>query len=295
MANVRVITDEGKRGCGYRKKGGLYLMCDGVGTPCGKLPIPLTVCPCCGHGIKPSLGWTWVNARQLAEGVKCSHKDCSAACPLHTPPEKAGLLWIGESFYKTPSEWMAEADGMGVSRKVSSVPRGFEVGKDWVMVAHRKAISKKCETCDGSGNIADEVDGEQLLKKCDDCEGGYKYTAAIFHAFKPDRVEYVIKGTETEDELAELERRGLSLVKLVRTDGEDKETMVWHRRRHIGIGESEEDQTYYQTDEGYVIWSHNSEKFTVHFGDDILATDDRLSKAKAVAEEHKEKHSTASE
>jgi len=252
--------------------------------PCGKLPIPLTVCPCCGHGIKPSLGWTWINARQLTEGVTCKHKDCSSVCPLHTPPEKAGLLWIGESFYKTPEEWRAEANKLGISRKISAIPRDFKVGEDWVLVAHRKAIAKKCKTCKGTGNIPGPKDGDQLLKKCDDCEDGMIYTAAIFHTFRPTHVEYIIKGTETEDELNELERRGLTLINLERTDGANKETMKWHRHRHIS---AEGDQSYYEA-EGYTIWSHKSERYTLHsYSGDIIATVDRLSLAKEAAEEHK--------
>lgn len=41
---------EGARGCGFRKTDGLYLVCDGLGSACGKLPIPCEVCPTCGRG-----------------------------------------------------------------------------------------------------------------------------------------------------------------------------------------------------------------------------------------------------
>lgn len=32
---------EARRGCGYRKAGGLYLVASGMGSPCHRLPIPL--------------------------------------------------------------------------------------------------------------------------------------------------------------------------------------------------------------------------------------------------------------
>ena len=40
-AEIRV---EGKRGCGYRKVKGVYLVAPALSRPCGRLPTPLTVC-----------------------------------------------------------------------------------------------------------------------------------------------------------------------------------------------------------------------------------------------------------
>ena len=65
--NIQTIVNESERGCGFRKKGGLYLVSEGLAAPCGKLPIPLTVCPVCGQGIKPSRGWTWINGKKLVD------------------------------------------------------------------------------------------------------------------------------------------------------------------------------------------------------------------------------------
>ncbi len=69
--DITVIKNESKRGCGYRKQGGLYLMAGGPSAECGKLPLELTVCPCCGAGIKPARGWTWVNAEALFASKQC--------------------------------------------------------------------------------------------------------------------------------------------------------------------------------------------------------------------------------
>ena len=57
------------RGCGLRKPGGLYLVAGAPNAPCGKLPLELTVCPCCGQGIKFARGWTWVDADRLFKDV----------------------------------------------------------------------------------------------------------------------------------------------------------------------------------------------------------------------------------
>lgn len=192
MPSIRVIRDEPDRGCGKRKQGGTYLMAEGLMVPCGRLPIPLSTCPTCSAGIKFARGWTWINPRGLVGGRSCADgialSSVCPACPLGAlnMPEKAGLLWIGHQFYKTPADFIKEAAQLGISRRVHAVPHGFNLGETWVFVAHKKALAN----ADGT------------------------FTPAIFHAFRPERLEYVVKGTETEGELRQLEKRGLSLVQL---------------------------------------------------------------------------------
>lgn len=70
----------------------------------------------------------------------------------------------------------------GVSRRLpgNSLPHGFVIGETWVMLAHRK--------------------------------GSENQTPAIFHAFKPAAVEYIVTGQETDKELAALGKRGITPV-----------------------------------------------------------------------------------
>ena len=51
---------EAKRGCGYRKEGGLYLVGGGLSAPCDRMPYPLDRCKTCGGGIKFTRGHTWL-------------------------------------------------------------------------------------------------------------------------------------------------------------------------------------------------------------------------------------------
>ena len=188
---------EGKRGCGYRQPGGLYLISMGRGRPCGLLPIPLISCPTCGHGIKFARGWTWVNVAALAalSPSGCKMDEGCGDCPLADAKiQRAGLLWIGEQFYKTPEAWMKEAGEMGISRRIKAVPRGFKVGETWVAVAHIRAIPAEIMQPDA------------------------KPTPGIFRLFRPTEVQYVVKGDETEEELADLEKRGVTPVKVIRDD-----------------------------------------------------------------------------
>jgi len=189
---------EGKRGCGYRQAGGLYLVCEGLGQPCGALPIPLNVCPTCNAGIKPARGWTWINLAQFAGQTQCRSLSCGS-CPIADAAiQNVGLLWVGEKFYATPGDFTREADAMGVSRRIKAVPKGFEVGKTWVALAHRHAIY-----------VGTEFKLENEVTKAE-------RVAGIFHLFRPQRIEYVVRGTESKDTLDDLEKRGITPVKVER-------------------------------------------------------------------------------
>lgn len=215
---------EGRRGCGYRKGGGLYLVCVGIPRACGRLPIPCDRCPTCGHGIKPTRSWTWMDADALFLAFPCKTPEQPEAevhcptCPLGRPIGKAGLLWIGEKFYPTPEDWTRESVAMGPSRRIPAVPKGFEVGKTWVLVGHRKAIERPCPC---ATRKQDEIgmDFEEANPECEQCEGFGKVTLpGIFHMFQPTAVEYVVKGDETEEELERMEKRGLTLIRVVRKE-----------------------------------------------------------------------------
>lgn len=214
------IRYEGKRGCGYRSKpGAMYLVADGESHPCGRLPIPLTTCPCCGHGFKPTRGWTWVDGDRLIEiaaTLECHSNGCDHCiisriirnrgqelarqaraiqdAEIIDRMGKAGLLWIGEEFYATPADFTREAQDMGISRRISAVPHGFVVGETWVLLAHRKAIVEF-----EFGNPA-------------------KFTPGIFRLFKPTAIEIISDGKEPPEVIEDYLRRGLTPVMIQRTD-----------------------------------------------------------------------------
>lgn len=179
------VSIEGRRGCGYRKVGGLYLIAEGLGVSCGRMPLKVTTCPCCSQGIKPARAWTWLDSDLLVKDLPPCEKEHCSTCPLSGKlGEKVGLLWIGERFYETPEEFMLEAKRMGVSRRIPRLPRGFEPGKTWVLLGHRRGFLRE--------------DG--------------KYDPAIFFAFQPSRVEKVVTGNEPEEELQKLIDRGIQPV-----------------------------------------------------------------------------------
>ena len=215
--NIRV-SYESARGCGYRQGGGIYLVTDGIGRYCGALPIPLGVCPTCHAGFKPARGWTWVNLAALAAVKGCRKRDCGD-CPIADAKiQEVGLLWVGEKFYPTPDSFSSEATAMGISRRIAALPRHFKLGETWVALAHRKAIREV---------IKRHVEAELELPLGIPAKGDLKqdelpmeveeehFTPAIFHVFKPARIEYIVRGSESEEDLEKLEKRGFSLVQVV--------------------------------------------------------------------------------
>jgi len=215
---------EAKRGCGFRKVGGLYLVAPPLNFHCDRGVIPLVVCKSCGGGIKPSRGWTWINPRglfdvhyvavpdptkerlrkalaEIAPGYIVKNPveycpDCKHGCFLCLPPSgNEGLLWIGDKFY-SPDGFLKEAIALGVSRRIAAVPRGFELGKTIVYVAHRKAIKK----------VGFAVFGEDIPEP--------EFVPGIFAAFRPTAIEKIVTETEARDEIEmkRLQKQGITPV-----------------------------------------------------------------------------------
>lgn len=114
---------------------------------------------------------------------------------MFAPKGRAGLLWVGEAFYPTPDDFSTEAARQGISRRIHQIPREFKLGETWVLFAHRKTIDRPT------------------------LEDPKAKWPGIFHTFKPTEIQYVVKGTESEDELEAMAKRGITPVRVVK-DGE---------------------------------------------------------------------------
>jgi hypothetical protein len=211
------VLFESKRGCGFRKAGGLYLVAPELSQPCGKLPIVLRRCPVCSEGISFSRAPKWVEPGKLIYEGDCAFglgtRGCGL-CPIANPErlgEKALLIWVGEKHYATPQAFSEEAVQVGVSRRIKSVPKGFEIGVTWVLMAHPKVEREVCHC------LTIEDDTEHTDPDCPDCDGdGHIDLGGIFTAFRPRAIEYVCSGDETEDELDKIVKRGLTPVRVKR-------------------------------------------------------------------------------
>jgi len=193
------MASESRRGCGYRAIGGLYLCCAGITITCDRLPVPLKICPCCGQGIKFSRGVTWVTlADYIGEHDPC--KDPKGCIICHPPKgERQLLLWVGEKFYSTKS-FTGEASKMGISKRIASIPRGLELGKTWVLLAHKKAVPDRDEG---------EIPG-------------------IFHAFRPTHIEMPLWKSEIDaldpEVIKRLMEKGIKLIPIADGDPDHKDS-----------------------------------------------------------------------
>lgn len=227
---------EKRRGCGYRKVGGLYLVgITGIWVPCDRLPILLEKCPTCSGGIKPGLGFAWISPKGLLEGDHlkkipldngydstdgpCGEKDILCL----NPPDRAGLMWVGSKFY-TPHSFINEAREMGASKRIPAIPKGFVVGETWVVLAHRQATTKnfeehefegKNETCKHCGMSKYNLG---KLAEMNDKAPCPRKMPAIFSAFKPDRIEKLVDDDTPQKEIEDLEKRGITVVKVPKSD-----------------------------------------------------------------------------
>ncbi len=208
------IAHDSKRGCGWRKVGGLYLRSDDPGVPCGVLPLELKSCPtCAAMGLRcrtiPSRGFTWIDPSRLFDWktIRCDRhplendarypdlcRDCSMS--MISRNEHCGLLWVGEKFYPTPEDFDKEARTLGISRRLphDHIPKNFKVGEDFIMLAHRKSV----------------------LHASDNGESLFDYFPGVFRIFRPQRIEVIVTGEESDDVIDGYVERGLMPVKVER-------------------------------------------------------------------------------
>jgi len=226
---------EKKRGCGYRKVGGLYMVSGNLGRPCGRLPLELHVCPVCTAGIKQTRGWQWVKPAQLlADAKPCSElgkvttldvvmdRSC-VSCPagnLAALGEKCGLIWVGGTFYPEADDFMREAASMGVSRRIPAVPKDFKLGETWVLVAHPKAVTRTVPW----GECTDEerteyralleAGGFPVPEAFDDFHPVQVTRKGVITMFKPIAIEKIVTVSQSADfeAMKALEAKGITPV-----------------------------------------------------------------------------------
>lgn len=208
------MSVEAKRGCGYRKVDGLYMMCLGKPALCDRLPYELTYCPCCGSGIQFSRNTQWIDWEAFAgEHVWVNEEDvggdsctCDQLCPVCNPreKEKQALMWVGKKHY-SPESFAREANQMGISKRIANLPKDFEPGKTLVFFAHKKCITKgeEDEMAPGVFMAAKFTRFEYLVKQSDyDLFMEYQESGKYGDRFK---LEYLKK-------LKNLVKKGVKLV-----------------------------------------------------------------------------------
>jgi hypothetical protein len=197
---------EEKRGCGWRKVGGAYLVGEGLTVECDALPLDLEPCGECGYAVPFSRGIQEIHSGYLTSKVEKAHqrlprglcKD-SFPCPICGSglPKKIFLMYVSQEYY-TPESFISEAKRMGVSKRIApqSIPKNFLLGRDWIFLAHKRV------SFSARALLSDEWKDE--IKR------------GIFYAFRPQRIEMLLwKDTlreNFESEIQEWEKKGFTVV-----------------------------------------------------------------------------------
>lgn len=204
------MSIEAKRGCGYRKVGGSYLVGDYISIPCDRLPYPLDVCPVCSAGIKVSRGMTKINPLKLFE----VHQDCIDRyhpCFVCDPTEDiAFIMRVGEKYYPTIDDFINEGITQGVSKKIAQIPNGFLIGKTIVYLAHINAcVVKEPVAVQQAMSMLEASEPPRLI----DAEK-QKRVMGIFSAFIPQRIEKLFWQSEldamSDKQTKALNKRGIT-------------------------------------------------------------------------------------
>lgn len=236
------MAAEQERACGFRKIGGIYLEGEkGPGLACGRLPVPVQPCPSCGQEVRFTRALQRVKPSFILHAApECARTDCPPFCPFNRIREQqtAGLIWIGNRYY-TPEAFSAEAQLLGVSRRLPWVPQWVRPGETWIMAAHRAACSVPC-TCDRLplGGLASDAGGGAV---CQTCGGSGRAPApGVFYLFRARRIVQIIPDTMPEEKRQELIARGLELVEVPADDpdhqGADVEDFEDARQDHLWKG-----------------------------------------------------------
>jgi len=175
---------EGKRGCGYRKVGGLYLVGGGMSVFCDRLPLKIPVCKTCGEHPRFSRNIAKISPLRLWGHHLTECKD-SAFDPICFPPEQAYLMWVGSEY--TPQSFIAESSAMGISKRIPAIPADLKVGEDWVFLAFQKLIPT------GKKAFLLPFDDPEDLK------GKKGFEPGVFFAFRPTRLEMIVTQSQSQD------------------------------------------------------------------------------------------------
>lgn len=217
-----LYTAEPKRGCGFRKLGGLYLVSDpGTQLACHVMPYKLLPCECCGQTIQFSRGHTWIKPGFFTADCQATECPAMGRCVFTMPRHVSCPACDG-----TGNVFTTELDAVGASLGLDDFEptackpcqgTGNRVGKVGLLWVGREfypsasgfideattlGVSKRLATVP-RGLVLGET-WVMLARKhdqpcpscppdepCEVCEG--KGTvSSVFYAFKPTRLEMIV-------------------------------------------------------------------------------------------------------
>ncbi len=216
------MSVESKRLCGFRRIGGLYLCGEFIALPCDRLPIEVGHCPVCNSGIHFSRSFARINPFRLwGAHTPCQERGplCWACAPRD---ETAFLMTVGVKFYPTPQSFLEEGHRLGFSKRIPTVPKGLELGKTVVYLAHPRAVEvKQPVAVQQAMSIVEGL--EAVQNRLLEAPKTPEYRLGVFCCFIPQRIEKIVKQSEATPELVEkLARQGITAVPVPDDDPDHK-------------------------------------------------------------------------
>lgn len=142
-------------------------------------------------------------------------------CHVCNPPSGliSFLMTVGEKYY-TPENFVAEAQVMGVSKRIPTMPRDLVLGKSVVYLAHPEAVTGRLnQDLRASWHewSADKLplapEGWEYRPPSVKLAEGEHEQLAVFCSIVPERVEKLLwKSQATEEEVETLLKRGITPV-----------------------------------------------------------------------------------
>ncbi len=131
-------------------------------------------------------------------------------CHLCDPQDQpAYIMLVGAGSYPTPQDFVKEALAMGISKRIPFIPKGLELGKTVVYLAHPKACEVK-ESAILQEAMAIVEEAQTMKPRLLDAERIEK-RIGIFCAFIPKKVEKLIwESKATPEELERLQKREIT-------------------------------------------------------------------------------------
>ena len=221
------MSQEPKRGCGFRRVGGTYLVGEGIFTPCDRLPMEIKQCPCCGRLIKVGRSLEQFNPHLYFQ----DHRNCEEGgfvrCIVCKPADaNAFIQMVGVESYPTADSFLEEAHRLGISRRVNwkKIPKDFKVGESPIYLAHPYGLEITLDpavfpVADVLPGFEDDKSKKKRKRNINQPRlldaARVEMKPAVFMVFVPKKVERIMWESDATDDVVEkLAKQGFTVVKI---------------------------------------------------------------------------------
>lgn len=182
-----------KRGCGWPKEGGFYVMGGGKPLVCFALPVTLVPCECCNQMPKFARCPTPVTAEYIKNLFYGKDGEfCGPTCHACVSGKRYWISWVGSDY--TTETFCREVNVQGMSRRI---PPSFA-----------KLIQP--------GDVFANVKGGEII-----------------NMIPCTSVRYYLKPGDSEEKIKELEKEGIEVAKIGTKTGDGVQTELKEKEKKV--------------------------------------------------------------